>query len=120
MARLFELLAEGRVVSRAASDEMLATLAAQFDRQMIPRSLPFERERITVANKTGWDEEKLPDARGLKGEIRTDAAYVKGPRTRFVIAICTRAGRDKRPGADNAALTTGAKLARAVYDAWSR
>ncbi len=120
MARLFELIAEGKVVSRAASGEMLSVLERQFDRQMIPRSLPFAREKITVANKTGWDEEKLPDSRGLHGEIRTDAAYVKGPKARFVIAICTRRGKDKSPGADNAALMTGAKLSRMIYDAWSR
>ena len=120
MARIFELLAEGKVVSRAASGEMLAILERQFDRQMIPRSLPFERERITVANKTGWDEEKLTDAGGVHGEIRTDAAYVKGPKARFVIAICTRRGKDKNPGADNAALVTGARLSRMIYDAWNR
>ena len=118
-ARLMALVAEGKVVSRAACDEMLAMLGNQFDRQMIPRSLPFEREKIFVANKTGWDEEKLPDASGVKGEIRTDAAYVKGPRARYVIAICTRRGRDKRPGADNAALATGAAISRLIYDAWS-
>jgi beta-lactamase class A len=120
MARLFELLAEGKVVSRAASGQMLAILERQFDRQMIPRSLPFERERITVANKTGWDEEKQADAGGVHGEIRTDAAYVRGPKARFVIAICTRRGTDKNPGADNGALVTGAKLSRMIYDAWSR
>ena len=119
MARLFELLAKGEVVSRAASDEMLSILEKQFDRQMIPRSLPFEKDEITVANKTGWDEEKLADATGLKGEIRTDAAYVKAPRGRWVIAICTRKGGDKRPGADNAALALGAKISRLVYDAWN-
>lgn len=115
-ARLMALIAEGKVVSRAASDEMLAMLGNQFDRQMIPRSLPFEREKIFVANKTGWDEEKLPDASGLKGEIRTDAAYVKGPKSRYTIAICTRRGKDKRPGADNSALVTGAAISRLVYD----
>jgi len=115
-ARLMGLIADGKVVSRAASDEMLAILGNQFDRQMIPRSLPFEKEKIFVANKTGWDEEKLPDASGLKGEIRTDAAYVKGPRSRYTIAICTRRGRDKRPGSDNAALVIGAKISRLVYD----
>lgn len=120
MARLFELLAKGEVVSRAASDEMLAVLEKQFDRQMIPRSLPFESEEITVANKTGWDEEKLPDEGGLKGEIRTDAAYVKAPGARFVIAVLTRKGRDKRPGADNAALVVGARLSRLVYDGWKK
>lgn len=115
-ARLMGLVAEGKVVSRAASDEMLAMLGNQFDRQMIPRSLPFEKEKIFVANKTGWDEEKLADPTGLKGEIRTDAAYVKGPRSRYTIAICTRKGRDKRPGSDNPALVIGAAISRLVYD----
>ena len=119
-AKLIGLIADGKVVSRAASDEMLAILGNQFDRQMIPRSLPFEKEKIFVANKTGWDEEKLPDASGLKGEIRTDAAYVKGPRSRYTIAICTRRGRDKRPGSDNAALVTGAAISRLVYEEMER
>ena len=119
-ARLMTLIAEGKVVSRAAGDEMLGLLAKQQDRQMIPRSLPFEREEILVANKTGWDEEKIADAAGVKGEIRTDAAYVKGPRSRYVIAILSRRGRDKRPGADNEALVTGAALSRMVYDELER
>ncbi|HEY6931177.1 MAG TPA: serine hydrolase [Thermoanaerobaculia bacterium] len=119
-AKLMGLIADGKVVSRAACDEMIAMLARQQDRQMIPRSLPFEREDILAANKTGWDEEKLPDASGFRGEIRTDAAYVKGPKSRYVIAILTRRGRDKRPGADNAALVTGAAISRMVYDELSR
>ena len=116
-AKLMALIAEGKVVSRAACDEMLAMLGNQFDRQMIPRSLPFEREKIFVANKTGWDEEKLPGANGIKGDVRTDAAYVKGPHCRYVIAICAREIRDKRPGADNEALVTGAAISRMIYDA---
>ncbi|HXM77942.1 MAG TPA: serine hydrolase [Thermoanaerobaculia bacterium] len=115
-ARLLALIAEGKIVSRAACDEMLANLSRQQDRQMIPRSLPFEKEKIFVANKTGWDEEKLPDASGRKGEIRTDAAYVRGPHSRYAIAICTRRGKDRRPGADNDALVTGAALSRMIYD----
>ncbi len=87
---------------------------------MIPRSLPFEREKVFVGNKTGWDEEKLADSSGVKGEIRTDAAYVKGPHSRYAIAICTRRGKDKRPGADNDALVTGGALSRMVYDEMER
>jgi hypothetical protein len=83
---------------------------------MIPRSLPFERDKIVVANKTGWDEEKLAGPSGVKGDVRTDAAYVKGPKARYVIAICARSVRDKSPGADNTALVTGAKMSRLVYD----
>ena len=119
-ARLMSLIAEGKVVGRPACDEMLGLLAKQQDRQMIPRSLPFEREQIFVANQTGWDEEKIAGAAGVKGEIRTDAAYVKGPRSRYVIAILSRRGRDKRPGADNEALVTGAALSRMVYDELER
>jgi beta-lactamase class A len=116
IARLMELIAEGKVVSRAACDEMLAMLEKQQDRAMIPRSLPFERDKIVVANKTGWDEEKQSDAKGFRGDVRTDAAYVKSPRSRYVIAICARRVKDKSPGADNQALMTGAKMSRAVYD----
>ncbi len=115
-ARLMELIADGKVVSRAACDEMLSVLEKQQDRAMIPRSLPIDRDRITVANKTGWDEEKLPDANGFKGDVRTDAAYVKSPKARYVIAICARRVRDKSPTVDNQALVTGAKMSRMVYD----
>lgn len=115
-AKLMQLIAEGKVVSRAISDEMLSVLRKQQDRAMIPRSLPFERDRITVANKTGWDEEKNPDARGFKGDVRSDAAYVETPKARYVIAICARKVRDKSPGVDNQALVTGAQLSGMVYE----
>jgi beta-lactamase class A len=115
-ARLMQLIAEGKIVDRATCDEMLAILLTQQERAMIPRSLPFERDRIRVANKTGWDEEKIPDAEGTKGDVRSDAAFVVSPRARYVIAICARKIRDKSPGVDNQALVTGAHLSRMVYD----
>jgi beta-lactamase class A len=117
-ATLMELIAEGKVVSRAACDEMIALLATQRDRAMIPRSLPFEKDDILVANKTGWDEEKNADAKGFQGDVRNDAAYVKGPKARFVIAICARRIRDKRASADNETFKLGAELARMVYDSF--
>jgi len=115
-ATLMELIAQGKVVSRSACDEMIALLATQQDRAMIPRSLPFDKDDILVANKTGWDEEKNPDARGFKGDVRNDAAYVKCPKTRFVIAICARRIQDKRASADNETFKLGAEISRMVYD----
>jgi beta-lactamase class A len=119
-ATLMELIAEGKVVSRKACDEMIALLAAQQDRAMIPRSLPFDKGDILVANKTGWDEEKNPDAKGFKGDVRNDAAYVKGPKARFVLAICARRIQDKRASADSETFVTGAGIARLVYDQFER
>ncbi|HTR02146.1 MAG TPA: serine hydrolase [Thermoanaerobaculia bacterium] len=118
-ATLMALIAEGKVVSRAACDDMLALLAQQQDRAMIPRSLPFEKEEIFVANKTGWDEEKRPDAKGFKGDVRNDAAYVKGPKARYVIAICARRIADKSPGVDSEALRSGGEISKLIYDAFS-
>jgi beta-lactamase class A len=118
-ARLMELIADGKVVSRAAGDAMIGLLATQQDRAMIPRSLPFGSEGILVANKTGWDKEKRAEAKGFKGDVRCDAAYVKTPKARYVIAICARRIKDKSAGADNEALRLGAELSRIVYDAFS-
>jgi len=115
-ARLMERIARGEAVNPEASAEMLRILAMQQDRAMIPRSLPVGRDETLVANKTGWDEEKRPDASGFKGDVRCDAAYVKSPRVRYVIAICARRIRDKSPGVDNEALRLGAELSRLVYD----
>jgi beta-lactamase class A len=118
--RLLALIAEGKVVSRAACDAMIAILADQQDRAMIPRSLPFERDEILVANKTGWDAEKLPDEKGFRGDVRNDAAYVKGPRARYVIAICARRIRDKSASVDNEGLRAGGEISRIVYDHFER
>jgi beta-lactamase class A len=114
-ATLLALIAEGKTVSRAAGDEMIGLLGMQQDRAMIPRALPFATEEILVANKTGWDEEKRPDASGFKGDVRNDAAYVKAPKARYVLAICARRIRDKSPGVDSEALRVGGELSAMVY-----
>jgi beta-lactamase class A len=116
MARLFGLIADGKIVSRAVSDEMIALMDRQQDRAMIPRSLPFARDQVQVANKTGWDEEKTIDASGRKGHIRTDAAFVRSSAARYVVAICARRVHDTDWGVDNEALRTGAAVSREIYD----
>jgi beta-lactamase class A len=113
-AMLMELIAEGKVVSKKACDQMIALLATQQDRAMIPRSLPYARDRVEVGNKTGWDSEKTTS--GRTGQIRTDAAYVRSTRARYVICICARSIRDADTSVDNEALRTGAAVSREIYE----
>jgi beta-lactamase class A len=115
MARLMERIARGQAVSAEASADMAALLRKQQFRDMIPRRLPGEPE-VTVANKTGMDEEKLPDASGRPGMVRVDAGIVSTPRGRYVIAIFARRVADMRWTVDNDALVTGGEVSRMVFD----
>ena len=117
MARLMALIAGGKAVSAEASLEMMALLEKQQDRDMIPRRLPPE---ASWAGKSGTDEEKLADAAGFKGAIRTDAGIVTAPFGRYAIAIMTRRVKDARWTVDNDALVTGADVSRIVYDHFGR
>jgi hypothetical protein len=117
-AKLMELIANGAAVSAAASKEMFEILRRQQDTNMIPRRLPGG-EGLTVANKTGTDEEKQPNASGLKGHIHNDVAIVKTPGATWVLAIYTRRGQSPFWTAENEALTSGAEISRTIYDAWS-
>jgi hypothetical protein len=116
MATLMALIAEGRAVSTAAPDAMLTTLRGQTDRAMIPRYLPAG---VQVGNKTGTDSEKLPDEKGRRGAIRTDAAIVTGEGVKYTIAIFVRRGADTSDGVDNAAVLLGAKLSALVFEAFT-
>lgn len=116
MGALMEMIAEGRAVGPSASKEMLGILERQQDVRMIPRRLPFDGPAVTVANKTGTDSEKLPDASGRRGHVRADVAIVRTPDARFAIAIFARRVTDESWMPDNAALVTGAAIARAVFD----
>lgn len=116
MAQLMAMIARGKAVSAEASKAMLATLRRQQDRAMIPRLLP---SGFQVGNKTGTDSEKVADAAGHRGAIRADAAIVEGQGTHYAIAVFTRRGKDTQGGVDNAGVLLGAKIARAVHDAWA-
>jgi beta-lactamase class A len=118
MARLMELIAEGKVVDRAASDAMIAIMREQAFAFMIPRSLP-ETDDVVVADKPGWDSEKHPDASGVKRHVRGDVAIVTTPRGRYVIAIQARQVQDTRWGPDNDAVVLAARISRMVYDAFT-
>jgi beta-lactamase class A len=119
-AALMERVATGRAVSPDASKEMVEILAGQRDRQMIARRLPLGQPGLVVANKTGTDEEKRPDASGVLGHVRADVALVRGPGVDYVIAIFARRVRDESWTVDHAALVAGADISRAVFDRFSR
>jgi beta-lactamase class A len=118
MARLFELLAEGRAVDAAASREMLEILERQQDRHMLARRLPLGR-LVRVANKTGTDQEKRPGPDGAPRHVRADAAVVQAGDVRWVIAVFARRVADTSWGPDNAALVAGGEISRLVFDAWA-
>lgn len=118
MARLMELIADGRVVDRTASEAMITLMREQAFRTMIPRSLP-ESDEVVVADKPGWDSEKHPDAGGVRRHVRGDAAIVTTPKGRYVIAIHARQVEDTRWGPDNEATVLAARISRMVYDAFS-
>lgn len=113
MARLMAVIASGKAVSRDASEAMLAILRKQQDRAMIPRLLPASAE---VGNKTGSDAEKEAGPGGERRQVRADAAIVGAGSVRYVIAVFTRQVEDTRPGVENDAVTTGARVSRVIYD----
>jgi beta-lactamase class A len=120
MGVLLEMIASGRAVNDSASKEMRTILEAQQDTHMIPRKLPFDTREIVVANKTGTDEEKLPDSSGVKGHVRADVGIVRSGDTTFVIAIFARRIKDSSWMPDNAGLLAGAEISRLVFDEFTK
>jgi beta-lactamase class A len=117
MARLLEGIARGTVVGKGASEEMLALLRKQQDRDMIPRRLP-EGDDVAIASKSGTDSRKGAD--GVERAIRNDVGIVTTPRGRYVIAIFTQGVADTRWGVENEALVAGADVSRMVFDHFTR
>lgn len=99
---------------------MIAILAHQQFRDMVPRLLPDETAGVVVANETGMDAEKTPDASGVHRHVRADAALVTTPKGRYVVAIYARRVEDTRWSVDNEALVTGAEVSRTIYDHFTR
>jgi beta-lactamase class A len=120
MAALMERIARGQAVSKDASARMEALLGKQQVHELLCRLLPSSDEGVTVAHKTGQDEEKLPDASGAPGSVRMDAGIVTTPKGRYAVAIFARRVKDMRWTVDNDALVTGAWVSRAVYDHFTR
>lgn len=120
MATLMERIARGQAVSAAASRDMQALLGKQQVHEVICRLLPGPDAGVTIAHKTGQDEEKLKDASGAPGSVRTDAGIVTTPKGRYVVAIFARRAADLRWTVENEALVAGADVSRLVFDHFTR
>jgi beta-lactamase class A len=119
MATLMAAIADGKAVSRTASDAMLGTLRRQQDRAMIARDLP-SAGGVHVGNKTGTDEEKHAGPDGVKRHVRADAAIVTGPTFAYAVAIYAREIEDTRWSVDNEALVAGGRISRMIFDYFSK
>ncbi|MBE0660794.1 MAG: serine hydrolase [Bryobacteraceae bacterium] len=101
MVQLIEMLAAGKVVSAAASREILATLERQQYKDGIGRRLGGFR----VASKSG-----ALDA------LRSDVGLVTTPKGRIAMAITVDGMKDTDYSEDNAGLLAIAALARQIVD----
>jgi len=100
MARLMEMLHQGKLVSTESSREMLAILERQQYKDCIGRRLPA---KTTVASKSG-----ALDA------LRSDVALVKAPNGTFTIAITVDGMKEVDYSEDNAGSILIADLAKAI------
>jgi beta-lactamase class A len=104
MARLFELLAEGKAVSPAADSAMLDILA---------HNTSFEKmERYVV----GLD---VPHKTGETDQVRTECSLFP-LQSRVVACVLTKENQDQRWLIDNEAQVTMANMGKAIVDAWPR
>jgi beta-lactamase class A len=95
---LFKCLAQGRVVSKAASEEMIAFHARQQHNEAMPRYLPAG---TIVAHKTGWNT-----------GIYHDGGIVKTSGRSFCLVALTQGAQSKEHAEEFVARVT-----RTTYDA---
>lgn len=116
MMRLLKRIACGDVIDPAACDAMVETMRRQQINLMLPRRLPFERDAVTIAHKTGESRMSRPDPSGLRRHVRNDVGIVDAPQGRYLICLFTQDVMDSRWLPENEALTTGADISRLIYD----
>jgi beta-lactamase class A len=104
MARLFELLANGRAVSPKADSAMLDILAHNTDYQLLQRHV----EGLEVPHKTGATD-----------EVRTECALFP-LQSRVVACVLTKGNADQRWILDSEPQVTMANMGRAISEAWPR
>ena len=104
MARLFELLANGKAVSAAADSAMLEILGQNQDLELMQRSI----QGLTVPHKTGATD-----------SVRTECALFR-LQTRVVACTLTKQNTDTRWVVDNEAQLALGRIGEAIARAWPR
>jgi beta-lactamase class A len=104
MARLFQLLAEGKAVSPRADSTMLEILASNEDYNSMQRFV----EGVSAPRKTG-----ATDA------VRTECALFR-LQSRVVACAMTTENKDQRWVVDNEAQVTLARIGLAIVSAWPK
>lgn len=104
MARLFELLAQGKAVSPAADSSMLEILRNNADVESMQRTV----EGVGAPHKTGATD-----------SVRTECALFR-LQSRVVACGFTKQNRDTRWVVDNEAQVTLGKLGTAIVAAWPK
>jgi beta-lactamase class A len=102
MARLFELIAEGKTVSASADSAMLVMLEHNTDDVMLQRYVSGAR----AAHKTG-----------ATNSVRTECTLWRFP-ARVVACVLTKDNEDTRWVLDNEAQVTMARIGEAIASAW--
>jgi D-alanyl-D-alanine carboxypeptidase (penicillin-binding protein 5/6) len=100
MVKLLEKLSKKELVSKQASEKMLAHMYACDDKQKFPRFLPG----VKIAHKTG-----------SVNEVRTDAALIDGPKGPIAICVLTNENADKSWGDKNEAEILCGRIAQVAY-----
>jgi D-alanyl-D-alanine carboxypeptidase (penicillin-binding protein 5/6) len=100
MVSLLEKLQKRELVSKEASEKMLAHLYACDDKAKFPRFLP----EVKIAHKTG-----------SINEVRTDAGLIDGPQGPIALCVMTNKNKDQSWGDRNAAEILCGRIAQAAY-----
>lgn len=100
LTQTMTLIAEGKVVSRQASQQMIEILLGQEFNESLPALLP---EEVRVAHKTGWT-----------GDVHHDTGIVyPEERKPYVLSILTRGFAEDQGDEAHACM---ARISRIVYD----
>jgi len=104
MARLFELLAQGKAVNPTADSAMMDILANNTDSELMQRAI---------------DSLRVPHKTGATDSVRTECALFP-LQSRVVACGFTKQNRDTRWVVDNEAQVSLGKVGAAIVSAWPR